>query len=172
MSYDWKQGDDNKGGAGANNGMPLVPGFHYLRVTKVIRRKSDGTEMTNKNGASMMVIFEDEQGREGFSFFGCYEKMAWKLTRLASCAGVNLDEWNSSGYEPKHFENEEFANARLVGLQAWCRVYEKEFNGVMRLQIEEVRSEDLPADVDQAKSLNPATKVDTPAPPADEDIPF
>jgi hypothetical protein len=173
--YKWSDDKDPEGGTVSK--APLVPGYHYLRVSKVLRRGSvsGGDGFKDRNGPTMMVIFEDDVGREGTSFFGCYEKLGWKTQRLASCAGVDLSEWEASGYEPEHFADESFANARLVGLATWARVYENEYKGRTRIEIEPVKSEDLPPDVDTTKAVNAPTQQAQqrePQPIKEEEIPF
>ena len=124
MSYAWKEEADKVAGK-------CPKGVHRLKVARLLRSGKGGSLFTSSKGdPQLMVIFENPDGAEVGEMLTLSDKAAWKLSKLLSRGGADLEQMERDGIEPKHFANEAIAEQYLLGMETWAEVtYEEGRDG-------------------------------------------
>lgn len=130
---------------GAATSAPIEEGFHFLRAVKVVRTKKDGEPFTTRDGApQVMVVMENQSGREHVEYFTCNDAAGWKLAQFLRCAGANLDAMQKDGITPERFADKVFAEKQLIDRECWGQAYQNgKYINVRFLDVSEVPTDIL-----------------------------
>ena len=168
MPYDW-----NAAASGTKtDSEQLAPGYHRVKIKKVLRANKDGVPYTTAKGdAKLLVIYEAVNGDgERLASFVLSDAAIWKLAQsVKDWDAAKIDAWAKSGnVTPESFWDESFAAKELVGMTGWVNVVEKG----KYTNVDHVAEEDVPADVLQRSKPSPVVAGVAKAEVGDEDIPF
>ena len=111
MPYNWQEQAD--GGTAAGDKIPI--GIHFVTGKKTVHGEGP-------KGPWVMLVVEDDDGREGTVVFTLSDKASWTMARWISRCGEDLKAMEAEGTEPKHFVNPDIAAQYLVGASCWVRV--------------------------------------------------
>jgi hypothetical protein len=145
----------------------LCDGRHKVKVARIVFGKKNGEKFKSHSGdPQIMVIYEDDEGREASDMFTLSDKAMWRLAMVLARAEVpaDLERMDKAGVKPAHFANPEFAERNLKGR-------------VLYVEIETPEGSDY-ADVtplpftEWQVSVGDDETVDFPPTESDEDIPF
>lgn len=109
----WRERADSEG---QENSPKLISGDNqHLKIIKIVYGK-DGVAFTSKsNDSQIMVIYGDDEGREGVEMFTLSAKAAWKLAKMLEAAGLDIDKMDRVGIEPAKFAEPAFTDKQLIG---------------------------------------------------------
>lgn len=115
MGFDW-----NKAASEAGKAPDLEPGYHRVKVAKVMRFKRDGTEMKSQDGdPQVFCVVESASGAQGRISFTLNQQGGGHLAKFLLSAGADLERMTREGVEPGKFQDEEFAKKQLEGRELW-----------------------------------------------------
>lgn len=109
----WRDKADSQG---QDNAPKLISGNDQkLKIVKVVYGKGDNLFESNKGDKQIMVVFADNEGREGPEMFTLSDAAAWKLAKMLDAAGLDLDKMDQVGVTPAKFAEPKFADMNLIG---------------------------------------------------------
>jgi len=112
----------------------LPEGIHLVKIARVVTERGDGSRIsTSKGDPCLMVVYEDQDGREGVELHTLSEKGDWTLRRLLKRFDVDTKALTKRGIKPADWLDPVFANGTLVGKTGYIRVA-KGSNGRLRAE--------------------------------------
>lgn len=101
---------------GAGQSEKLVAGVQDLKIVKVVfGSKNDGYFTTKKGDRQIMLVYADDQDREGSQMYTLSGPAQFALAKVLEAAGADLDKMDRDGIGIDKFAEERFAQANLVG---------------------------------------------------------
>jgi len=114
MAYAWSEQATNEAPPRAER-IPAGSGIR-TRISKVVYGKGEQAFVSRGGDPQIMLIFQDEEGREAAGMYTLSIKAGWTIARLLSCFDppANLKRMEEDGVEPKDFAYPDFGDANLL----------------------------------------------------------
>lgn len=93
----------------------LLEGQQQLTIKKVVMGKKDGWFTSKSGDRQIMLVYGDNQEREGVQMYTLTEKAAFALAQVLEGIGADLDAMTKDNLGIDAFKNEAFAKAQLEG---------------------------------------------------------
>jgi hypothetical protein len=161
-------------------------GVFNVEVVRLLWEKRDGSSFrTSKGDQQFGIILADTKGREVMDMISINDAAGWKLARLLSAAGADMQMMKDKNIGMAHFKDREFAAKALIGRKLTIGVGYNLDSGYpevtpMKPGTPEVEGDPAPTSTNASRAANaarPYAAAPTGSAPADagvddDDIPF
>ena len=119
MAYDWEKNGES------DRADKLSAGEHTLTIIKVITEKNDIPYQSKAGDPQILLVYQDDDGRELPDWFTLNPASRWKLLRLMSRCGCDLERAEKEVGNIKNFADPDTVEPWLLDKAFLGRVYEE-----------------------------------------------